>query len=26
VHVPKSLHPFLRDKVLGQAEALYDGA
>jgi predicted nucleotidyltransferase len=26
LHVPKSLHPFLRDKVLGQAEALYDGA
>src|SRR2546422_4259216 len=23
VHVPKTLHPFLRDKVLGQAEALY---
>jgi predicted nucleotidyltransferase len=26
LHVSKSLHPFLRDKVLGQAEALYDGA
>ena len=26
VHMPKSLHPFLRDKVLDQAEALYDGA
>ncbi len=26
LHVPKTLHPFLRDKVLGQAEALYDGA
>ena len=25
LHVSKSLHPFLRDKVLGQAEALYDG-
>jgi uncharacterized protein len=26
VHVPKSLHPFIRDKVLGQAEPVYDGA
>jgi hypothetical protein len=26
LHVTKSLHPFLRDKVLGQAEAVYDGA
>jgi hypothetical protein len=26
LHVSKSVHPFLRDKVLGQAEALYDGA
>jgi hypothetical protein len=26
VHVPKSLHWFIRDKVLGQAEAVYDGA
>ena len=26
LHMPKTLHPFLRDKVLGQAEALYDGA
>jgi uncharacterized protein len=26
VHVPKALHPFIRDKVLGQAEAVYDGA
>ena len=26
VHVPKTLHPFLREKVLGQAEALYVGA
>jgi hypothetical protein len=26
LHVPKTLHPFLRDKVLGQAEAVYDGA
>jgi uncharacterized protein len=26
LHVPKSLHPFLRDKVLSQAEALYVGA
>jgi predicted nucleotidyltransferase len=25
LHVPKLLHPFLRDKVLGQAEALYVG-
>lgn len=25
LHVPKSLHPFLRDKVLGQAEPLYVG-
>jgi predicted nucleotidyltransferase len=26
VHVPKTLHPFLRDNVLGQAETLYAGA
>jgi uncharacterized protein len=26
LHLPKTLHPFLRDKVLGQAEALYVGA
>jgi predicted nucleotidyltransferase len=26
LHVPKSLHPFLREKVLGQAEAVYVGA
>lgn len=26
LHIPKSLHPFLRDKVLGQAEALYVGS
>jgi uncharacterized protein len=26
LHMPKTLHPFLRDKVLGQAEAVYDGA
>ena len=26
LHMPKALHPFLRDKVLGQAEALYDRA
>ncbi|HEU4371476.1 MAG TPA: nucleotidyltransferase family protein [Methylomirabilota bacterium] len=26
LHVSKSLHPFLRDKVLGQAEPLYVGA
>jgi predicted nucleotidyltransferase len=26
LHVRKTLHPFLRDKVLGQAEALYVGA
>lgn len=26
VHVPKSLHWFIRDKVLGQAEPVYDGA
>jgi uncharacterized protein len=26
LHMPKTLHPFLRDNVLGQAEALYDGA
>jgi uncharacterized protein len=26
LHMPKTLHPFLRDKVLGQAEALYVGA
>jgi uncharacterized protein len=26
LHVRKSLHPFLRDKVLDQAEAVYDGA
>jgi predicted nucleotidyltransferase len=26
LHVRKSLHPFLRDKVLGQAEELYVGA
>ena len=25
LHMPKTLHPFLRDKVLGQAEALYVG-
>jgi uncharacterized protein len=25
VHIPKSLHPFLRDKVLRQAEAVYVG-
>jgi hypothetical protein len=25
LHVPKSLHPFIRDKVLGQAEAVYVG-
>jgi predicted nucleotidyltransferase len=25
LHVAKSLHPFLRDKVLGQAEAVYVG-
>ena len=25
LHIPKSLHPFLRDKVLGQAEAVYVG-
>jgi len=23
LHMPKTLHPFLRDKVLGQAEAVY---
>jgi predicted nucleotidyltransferase len=26
LHMPKTLHPFLRDKVLGQAEAVYVGA
>ena len=26
LHMSKTLHPFLRDKVLGQAEALYVGA
>ncbi len=26
LHMPKTLHPFLRDKVLGQAEALYVAA
>lgn len=26
LHMPRTLHPFLRDKVLGQAEALYVGA
>ena len=26
LHVSKSLHPFLREKVLGQAEALYVGS
>jgi predicted nucleotidyltransferase len=26
LHIPKDLHPFLRDKVLGQAEAVYDRA
>jgi predicted nucleotidyltransferase len=26
LHVRKSLHPFLREKVLGQAEALYVGS
>ena len=26
LHMRKTLHPFLRDKVLGQAEAVYDGA
>ena len=26
LHIPKTLHPFIRDKVLGQAEALYVGA
>ena len=25
LHMPKTLHPFLRDKVLGQAEAVYVG-
>ena len=25
LHIPKSLHPFIRDKVLGQAEAVYVG-
>jgi predicted nucleotidyltransferase len=25
VHVPKSLHPFIRDKVLHQAETIYVG-
>jgi len=25
LHVPKTLHPFIRDKVLSQAEALYVG-
>src|SRR5262245_32385932 len=26
VHVPRTLHPFLRDKVLSQAEEVYVGA
>jgi uncharacterized protein len=26
LHMPNTLHPFLRDKVLGQAEAVYVGA
>ncbi len=26
LHMPQSLHPFIRDKVLGQAEAVYVGA
>jgi hypothetical protein len=26
LHIAKSLHPFLRDKVLDQAEAVYVGA
>jgi uncharacterized protein len=26
LHMPKTLHPFLRDKVLGQAEPLYVAA
>jgi predicted nucleotidyltransferase len=26
LHVPRMLHPFLRDKVLSQAEELYVGA
>jgi uncharacterized protein len=26
LHMSQTLHPFLRDKVLGQAEALYVGA
>ncbi len=26
LHMPKTLHPFLRDKVLGQAKTLYVGA
>ena len=26
LHIPKSLHPFLRDKVLSQAEAVYVGS
>jgi predicted nucleotidyltransferase len=26
LHIPKDLHPFLRDKVLEQAEAVYDRA
>lgn len=26
LHVAKLLHPYLRDKVLGEAEALYDAA
>ena len=26
LHVPKTLHPSLRDNVLGQAEAVYGGA
>jgi len=26
LHMPKTLHPFLRDKVLGQAKTVYVGA
>ena len=26
LHMPKTLHPFLRDKVLGQAKTIYVGA
>jgi predicted nucleotidyltransferase len=26
LHMPKTLHPLLRDKVLSQAEALYVGS